>query len=185
MAKANPFRFSTKYQDDETDLLYRYDRYYSSTLGRCLSRDATDNLLNPYQIELNPSESGFEASLDVVGWDKEAGRTFCDLSKPPGSPLTIIDNDKKCTRPCTQKHEDKHAADGQSCCDKARAAFQAKGANKVKVKKEWDKWMDDARLWAECRAYGASLACEEDLYCSAADCFVEGVAGSSVEQRDG
>jgi RHS repeat-associated protein len=39
MAKANPFRFSTKYQDDETDLLYYGYRYYNSNTGRWLSRD--------------------------------------------------------------------------------------------------------------------------------------------------
>lgn len=39
MAKANPFRFSTKYQDDEADLLYYLARYYSPTTGRWLSRD--------------------------------------------------------------------------------------------------------------------------------------------------
>ena len=39
MAKANPFRFSTKYQDDETDLLYYGYRYYSLSMGRWLSRD--------------------------------------------------------------------------------------------------------------------------------------------------
>ena len=39
MAKANPFRFSTKYQDDETDLLYYGYRYYSASIGRWLSRD--------------------------------------------------------------------------------------------------------------------------------------------------
>jgi RHS repeat-associated protein len=39
MAKANPFRFSTKYQDDETDLLYYGYRYYSAGTGRWLSRD--------------------------------------------------------------------------------------------------------------------------------------------------
>ncbi len=39
MAKANPFRFSTKYQDDETDLLYYGYRYYSASTGRWLSRD--------------------------------------------------------------------------------------------------------------------------------------------------
>jgi hypothetical protein len=34
MAKANPFRFSTKYQDDESDLLYYGYRYYNaSTVG--------------------------------------------------------------------------------------------------------------------------------------------------------
>jgi RHS repeat-associated protein len=39
MARANPFRFSTKYQDDETDLLYYGRRYYSASTGRWLSRD--------------------------------------------------------------------------------------------------------------------------------------------------
>jgi RHS repeat-associated protein len=42
MAKANPFRFSTKYQDDETDLLYYGYRYYSASNGRWLSRDPID-----------------------------------------------------------------------------------------------------------------------------------------------
>jgi len=37
MTKANPFRFSTKYQDDETDLLYYGYRYEKD--GRWLSRD--------------------------------------------------------------------------------------------------------------------------------------------------
>ncbi|SPE62825.1 hypothetical protein SBV1_920001 [Verrucomicrobia bacterium] len=39
IAKANPFRFSTKYQDDETDLLYYGYRYYSASTGRWLSLD--------------------------------------------------------------------------------------------------------------------------------------------------
>ncbi len=39
MAKVNPFRFSTKYQDDETDLLYYAYRYYAPSIGRWLSRD--------------------------------------------------------------------------------------------------------------------------------------------------
>ncbi len=39
MAKANPFRFSTKYQDEETDLLYYGYRYYSPSVGRWICRD--------------------------------------------------------------------------------------------------------------------------------------------------
>jgi len=39
LARANPLRFSTKYQDDETELLYYGYRYYSATMGRWLSRD--------------------------------------------------------------------------------------------------------------------------------------------------
>ena len=38
-ARANPFRFSTKYQDDESDLLYYGYRYYNASTGRWLSRD--------------------------------------------------------------------------------------------------------------------------------------------------
>ncbi|MCX6929343.1 MAG: RHS repeat-associated core domain-containing protein, partial [Verrucomicrobia bacterium] len=39
MASANPFRFSTKYHDDETDLLYYGYRYYKAVTGRWTSRD--------------------------------------------------------------------------------------------------------------------------------------------------
>ncbi len=39
MAKANPFGFSTKYQDDESDLLYYGYRYYNSATGRWMIRD--------------------------------------------------------------------------------------------------------------------------------------------------
>jgi RHS repeat-associated protein len=39
MANANPFRFSTKYQDNETDLLYYGSRYYTAITARWLSRD--------------------------------------------------------------------------------------------------------------------------------------------------
>jgi len=39
MALLNPFRFSTKFQDDETGLLYYGHRYLSTSTGRWLSRD--------------------------------------------------------------------------------------------------------------------------------------------------
>ena len=39
MAKANPFRFSTKYQDDETALLYYGDSYCDAGTKNWLSRD--------------------------------------------------------------------------------------------------------------------------------------------------
>lgn len=39
MAKVNPFRFSTKYQDNETDLLYYGVRYLKTSTGGWLSRD--------------------------------------------------------------------------------------------------------------------------------------------------
>jgi len=39
MAQLNPFRFSTKYQDSETGLLYYGYRYYQPATGRWISRD--------------------------------------------------------------------------------------------------------------------------------------------------
>ena len=42
MAKANPIRFSTKYDDDESDLLYYGYRYYKPSTGGWLSRDPAD-----------------------------------------------------------------------------------------------------------------------------------------------
>ena len=39
LAKPNPFRFSTKFQDDETDQLYYGYRYLSPSTGRWLNRD--------------------------------------------------------------------------------------------------------------------------------------------------
>jgi RHS repeat-associated protein len=39
MAKANPFRFSAKYQDDETDFLYYGYRYYNASTGRWINLD--------------------------------------------------------------------------------------------------------------------------------------------------
>src|SRR5208337_4360724 len=39
MAKLNPLRFSTKYQDDESDLIYYGARYYKSSAGSWLGLD--------------------------------------------------------------------------------------------------------------------------------------------------
>jgi RHS repeat-associated protein len=47
MAKGNPFRFSTKYQDDETDLLYFGYRYYDASKGRWLSKDPVGEIACP------------------------------------------------------------------------------------------------------------------------------------------
>ena len=50
MARANPFRWSTKFTDDETDQVYYGYRYYSPSPGRWLTRDpiGEDGGLNVY-----------------------------------------------------------------------------------------------------------------------------------------
>ena len=66
-ARLNPFRFSTKFTDDETELVYYGYRYYDPGVGRWLNRDPIRELggLNLYTIVANALTSG----IDVLGRD--------------------------------------------------------------------------------------------------------------------
>jgi RHS repeat-associated protein len=63
MAKLNPFGFSTKYTDNETDLLYYGYRYYSPALGRWLSRDPIEEQGGLKLISLHLHARGAHASI--------------------------------------------------------------------------------------------------------------------------
>ncbi|QYM79528.1 hypothetical protein K0B96_02615 [Horticoccus luteus] len=64
-AKNNPFRFSTKYTDDETGLVYYGMRYYSPSLGRFLGRDPSGEQggMNLYRFCNNNPVNG----IDLLG----------------------------------------------------------------------------------------------------------------------
>jgi len=68
-ASSNPVRFSSRYQDSETDLLYYGFRYYFADTGRWLSRDPIGALggINPYCIVEN-SPNTF---IDILGLCKK------------------------------------------------------------------------------------------------------------------
>ena len=73
MARANPFRFSSKYHDDESDLVYYGHRYYSLTFQRWLNRDplGEEGGLNLYGfVDNNPVNAtdalGLVSSLNFV-----------------------------------------------------------------------------------------------------------------------
>jgi RHS repeat-associated protein len=87
MAKANPFRFSTKYQDDETDLLYYGYRYYNASTGRWLSRDP---IQEQGGIDLYLFVSNQPLTLvDAVGLVTEGAPCCCNYST--GKPLLAAD----------------------------------------------------------------------------------------------
>ncbi len=69
-AKSNPFRFSTKWQDDETGLLYYGYRYYSAQLGRFVCRDPEEESggINLYAFLQNNAISKF----DYLGLDEKS-----------------------------------------------------------------------------------------------------------------
>src|SRR5207247_1152195 len=58
----SPFRFSTKYQDDESDFLYYGFRFYNPSTGRWLSRDPIEEGggLNLYCFAYNSPLSWFD-----------------------------------------------------------------------------------------------------------------------------
>jgi RHS repeat-associated protein len=64
----NPFRFSTKYFDEETELLYYGLRYYSPSLGRFISRDPIGEAggQNLYSMVGNNAVN----SIDYLGMDR-------------------------------------------------------------------------------------------------------------------
>lgn len=69
MAKANPLRFSTKYQDDETDLLYYGYRYYNASTGRWLNPDPLCNRpIIPFKDVVFRELRYVFARNDGVGW---------------------------------------------------------------------------------------------------------------------
>jgi RHS repeat-associated protein len=62
LAKPNPFRFSTKFWDEESGLVYYGYRYYSALLGRWISRD--------------PSEE--KGGVNLFGFCRNAPTLGCD-----------------------------------------------------------------------------------------------------------
>jgi RHS repeat-associated protein len=88
LSGTNPFRFSSKYTDAETDLVYYGYRYYNPNMGRWLSRDPIEEKggLNLY---------GFVANDSVSKWDV-LGRGFIGsiishFLKGGGGDLTFTD----------------------------------------------------------------------------------------------
>ncbi len=78
VAKLNPFRFSTKYQDDETDLVYYGYRYYNASTGRWLSRDPIEE---PGFILLTTGEYiGDDGGLNLYAFVGNNALFFYDLN---------------------------------------------------------------------------------------------------------
>jgi RHS repeat-associated protein len=72
LAIANPFRFSTKFWDDETGLLYYNYRYYSPLVGRWIGRD-------PAEEEGGNNLYLFVANSPVLQVDADGRFLFLDI----------------------------------------------------------------------------------------------------------
>ncbi len=86
MAANNPFRYSTKYQDDETGFLYYGHRYYDSGIGRWIGRDSIEEQggLNIFNFVKNSAVNGVDKrGLDVF-WTIGDDGLFKFSLFPPG-----------------------------------------------------------------------------------------------------
>jgi RHS repeat-associated protein len=109
MAKVNPFRFSTKCQDDETDTLYYGYRYYNASTGQWLSRDPIEERggKNLYGFaEANPVDRtdglGLCCTCKSVRIDvrnsmvANAYFPYADLGVPVKTTIQVDGNPKEC-----------------------------------------------------------------------------------------
>jgi RHS repeat-associated protein len=90
MAKANPFRWSTRYQDDETDLVMYPRRPYSASTGRWLSRDRIEERggINLYAFLKNAPPNKVDPlgeDAAVVNAGGYTGHTSFVIVNPDGS----------------------------------------------------------------------------------------------------
>jgi RHS repeat-associated protein len=68
LARQNPFRFSTKFNDTESGLVYYGKRYYCPDNGKWISRDKSDEAggLNLMSFLLNSPTTGMDSYGDVL-----------------------------------------------------------------------------------------------------------------------
>ncbi len=173
MAKANPFRFSTKYQDEETDLLYYGYRYYNAGTGRWLSRDpigekggpndyaslanSLPNGVDPDGRRLWPFGSG--GCKDPCAWARKRdrknvgvtvccnGQKYACVLRPGGATDAKNPNAMQVISICVLEHEKRHVIDPNLPCP------SCKGPTWAEYDYAWTK------LHGECDAYTAEMMC--------------------------
>ncbi len=126
-----PFRFSSKYTDEETGLLYYGYRYYNPVLGRWISRDPLGESVSPHSSLFSANDSinridvlgltdvDIEVLLHAIAWG-HPGPTWVPPKAPP---LTIA----------SDRVQLEHAKDVQDILDEeARHLCECKCEHTVK-----------------------------------------------------
>jgi RHS repeat-associated protein len=106
-ARANPFRFSTKYTDDETDWLYYGYRYYNPSTGRWPSRDPIEEpgneLLSDHSTGSSHKDIGAcycFVSNDGLNWFDTDGRSAAQANtSSSGAPRFVNRTTRTATPP--------------------------------------------------------------------------------------
>lgn len=94
LARFNPFRFSTKYQDDESGLNYYGYRYYDPNTGRWLSRDPIEEVggINIYDCIQNTMVNSIDSlGLQFFGFNPTTGQYSGPLYDAHNMPPTTLE----------------------------------------------------------------------------------------------
>jgi len=130
MAKGNPFRFSTKYQDEESDFLYYGYRFYNPSTGRWLNRDPLeeDGGEGIYVFAANNSGN----NIDLFGLACSSASSAFSLALKdvtiPYGPFVQFDG--------SFNLEGKLQGKACDCCGE-RKTVKAEGAIRGRVSGEW------------------------------------------------
>jgi hypothetical protein len=164
----NPFTFTSRQLDilDNGNLriIYYGDRYYACDLGRWISMytgNESGRGVNPYWYALMMNHyddlvASAKSNLLAVN-----GATSCDRST--GKPK-IENFNQGVTRQCTQDHEERHAKQIGSCCDKyASKRKTSSKAQQAEDDRAWGNWINNNRKVFECIAHKDSLRCGLDF----------------------
>jgi RHS repeat-associated protein len=129
-ATSNPFRFSTKFTDDETGLVYYGRRYYSPSQGRFLGRDPIEEKggLHLYAFCRNNAVNGYDylgmlGGAEIIAYD---GGADTSISEQQARMQAIID-----ARRAGSGFDDSALWNGTSDADKAAAKGEARRAAEI------------------------------------------------------
>jgi RHS repeat-associated protein len=180
MAEKNPFRFSTKYTDDQSGILYYGYRYLNPSTGRWLSRDPLEEKggKNLYEFALNNPSGHWDPDGRVVSrarGDKECedacNEVAAQLWRENGGGACVCIHQKKCPciweanfvmphecdqiDKCGLDHEEGHCSSPNAQCDycggPARPIDPAPGTDPSVLGSE------------ECRLRREELKCLKDI----------------------
>jgi RHS repeat-associated protein len=110
MAKANPFRWSTEYQDDESDILMYPHRPYSASTGRWLSRD-------PIEESGGPNLYGFVGNSPINYVDPFGQMRWGDLERIRDAADAAVKNQTCCCGKSVVQATISGTASGQQVTD--------------------------------------------------------------------
>lgn len=160
----NPPLFTGRRYDAESQLYYYRTRYLDPRAGRFTSRDSVGIWKDESNLGNGSAYVG-NTPLCRRDWNGQGVNAFTECDTKTGT-MRITNHNTRCTRPCTQKHEELHVQQHGACCQKFAAVYESKTTVKEKnaEMQKWNDYITADKPWAECEAYKVSVACAKEMY---------------------